>query len=93
MKLTIHETPRRNCYLRIYGSEVKDWPTFANYIYHVFGKMPDEDNTVGQLCQEEHIKNSHHCMGSVNLYGMSIRPILKSIKDYGVSIELDERLA
>ena len=79
MILELPDKIKRNSYIRIYATKVKDWNEFSDALLCIFGVRPTEDNTVGQYVQEKNIAKNGMCNGGINLWGMKIRPILAKI--------------
>lgn len=90
MALNGPDKPRRDDYIRatvtvteINGRSINDlWNTAVRLAQEVYQVTPTEDNTVGQIVQEERAKTSNPIVFSLgmNLYGMSIRKLHKHIQ-------------
>jgi hypothetical protein len=57
------------------------WVNLCQKVYEIFGKVVNEDNTVGQICQTESIRRTGKCTVHVNLHGMKIKPIKNKCSD------------
>lgn len=57
------------------------WWDYQQELKTIFGVPPVEDNTVGQYVQTKSIKETGHCNGHVNIYGMKVTPINKKLKE------------
>jgi len=57
------------------------WVDLCQKVYEIFGKVVNEDNTVGQICQTESIRRTGKCTVHVNLHGMKIKPIKERINN------------
>jgi hypothetical protein len=87
MNIIIGNTkPKRDAYVRTYvqitdpsvfsGDVQAAWMAAVDEVYGIFGAMPTEDNTVGQIAQTRHgLKEGTTFELSCNLWGRKIRPI------------------
>ena len=87
---------RRNNYfgIRVTVEGAKDswdaWSMGANVISKYFGKLPVEDNTIGQVAQSgsrPRIEKESHFHMHVNLWGMKIKPIKERILKKATSVK------
>ena len=79
-------TPKRNAYVRTYvqitdpsvfsGDVQNAWMAAVDAVYEIFGAVPTEDNTVGQVAQTRHgLTSGTTFQLSCNLWGRKIRQI------------------
>ena len=92
MQLTIPDKVRRDACINVHATftdkEREDpnnaWYEFNHVVSKVFYVGTVQDNTIGQVCLTNDIKERGSCTAMVNLYGLSSHKVNARIKAFHV---------